>query len=99
MKKEKKTPERQEKTYDIEEYRRKKQRKKWRNRLITGLAIVVILVGVAAGIYFYQNYDLQGLMESAKGSSDSEGTGTLGQSFPVSLTGITPLSISQSGDN
>ncbi|MBC8560244.1 DUF5711 family protein [Fumia xinanensis] len=99
MKKENNTPEKQAKTYDIEEYRRKKQRKKWRNRLITGLTVVVILVGVAVGIYFYQNYDLQGLMESAKGSSDSEGTGTLSQSFPVSLTGITPLSISQSGDN
>lgn len=99
MKKEKKTPERQEKTYDIEEYRRKKRRQKWRNRIITVLAIALILAGVATGIYFYQNYDLQGLMESAKGSNEGEGTGTLGQSFPVSLTGITPLSISRSGDN
>ena len=99
MKKEKKTPERPEKTYDIEEYRRKKQRKKWRNRLITVLAVIVILAGVAVGIYFYQNYDLQDLMENAQSSSDGEGTGTLGESFPVSLAGITPLSISQSGDN
>ncbi len=99
MKKEKKSPEKPEKTYDIEEYRRKKRRKKLRNRLITGFAILLILSVVAVGIYFYQNYDLQDLVENATGASDGEQTGALGESFPVSLAGITPLSISRLDDN
>ena len=95
----KKIPEIQEKTYDIEEYRRKRRRQKWRNRIIAAVSIAVLLTGAAVGIYFYENYDLQNLIENVTGTNEGENTGTLGESFPVSLTGINPLSISQSGND
>lgn len=94
MKKQNKTPQKQEKIFDLEEYRRKKRRQKWNTRIGGVVAAVVLLILAWIGIYFYENYDLQGLV----GQNEGKGSGILAQSFPISLTGIIPYSITQSGN-
>lgn len=67
MKKKEQAP----KTYDIEEYRRKKKREKWLHRLLRVGALLLILSAIVGGIYLYQRYDLEQLLKNA-----AEGTGT-----------------------
>ena len=94
MKKDNKTS---EKIYDIEEYRRKKKARTIRNRIITGVVVVFLLAITYAGVYFYQNYDLQDLIENAKDTTQVDDNTTLGENFPVSLSGIQPISLTSSG--
>ena len=98
MKKKEQAP----KTYDIEEYRRKKKREKWLHRLLRVGALLLILSAIVGGIYLYQRYDLEQLLKNA-----AEGTGTNNPfagsrqttSFPVALDAVEPIDILSFGDS
>ena len=98
MKKKEQAP----KTYDIEEYRRKKKREKWLHRLLRVGALLLILSAIVGGIYLYQRYDLEQLLKNA-----AEGTGTNNPtagsmqttSFPVTLDAVEPIDIFSFGDS
>ncbi len=85
------------KVYDIEEYRRKRKARAVRNRIITAIVVLILAVITFLGVYFYQNYDIEDLIANAKDNTSQ--SGELGDSFPVSLSGITPLSITASGNS
>lgn len=90
-----KTNPQQEKKYDIEEYRRKQKRKKFLHRLLRFLIVLLLLGGTAAGIYFYDKYDLSGLWNAAQNTSPSTEQATTLQtgSFPVSLDATKPMGL------
>ena len=81
-------------TYDIEEYRKKKKREKAVRRLIRVMAAVVLLLGAVGGVYFYQEYDLGGLLyQSPNSQAASQETSVQTGSFPISLDSVTPLEL------
>ena len=84
-----------DKVYDIEEYRRKRKARTVRNRIITAIVVGILAVITFIGVYFYQNYDIEDLIANAKDKTVK--SGELGENFPVSLSGITPISITASG--
>ncbi len=84
-----------DKVYDIEEYRRKRKARTLRNRIITAIVVGILAVITFIGVYFYQNYDIEDLIANAKDKTVK--SGELGENFPVSLSGITPISITASG--
>jgi len=85
------------KKYDIEEYRKKRKARTTRNRIITAVVVAVLAVITFIGVYFYQNYDIEDLIANAKDNTAKNGE--LGDNFPVSLSGIRPISITASGNS
>lgn len=57
---------RQDNTYDINAYRRRKKLIRFRNRFLALISALTLIAAVLVGIYFYQNYDLDQLAESGK---------------------------------
>ncbi|MDD6034074.1 MAG: DUF5711 family protein [Oscillospiraceae bacterium] len=82
-------------TYDINAYRRKKKLQKLRNRLLAVLSALTLLAAVIVGIYFYRNYDLNQLAQTAK--NGGEDTVVTDHSFPVAMNGVNPVALSKVG--
>ena len=93
MKQKKKTD--QPKSYDIEEYRRKKKRERLIHRLIRIGAVLLILGAAVGGIYLYERYDMEQLLKNAGENSQAGTPAAVVQtdSFPVLLDSVKPLEI------
>ncbi len=87
-----------EKVYDIEEFRRRKKAQKRRNKIITAIVVAILLALTASIVYFYQNYDIEDLINNAHDTNQVDDSNALGNKFPVSLSGISPISITSAGN-
>ncbi len=99
MKQKKKTE--QPKSYDIEEYRRKKKRERLIHRLIRLGAVLLILGAIIGGVYLYHRYDVEQLIRNAA-TTQTQGTvapSVQTTSFPVALDAVKPLGIEAFGDS
>ena len=82
------------KTYDIEEYRKRKKREKLLHRIIRLVIVLVLICGVAGGVYFYQKYDMWAILGQPPSSVvNSQETSVQTGSFPISLDAVTPLEL------
>lgn len=82
-----------EKIYDIDEYRKKRKRKKRLERLglLTGF---LLICGLAVGfVYFYQTYDFEHLLQSVASKPTQTPGGVSSTSFPISLSGMSPIGL------
>lgn len=80
-----------EKTYDIEEFRKKKKREKRIKRLIRWGVVLLVLAVAGAGIYFYMEYDFGAVLEQNPQSVVSTAQTDMDSgSFPLSLDAVNP---------
>lgn len=99
MKKTNETP--KPKTYDIEEYRRKKKREKLLRHLARGGAVLLILAAIFGGVYLYQRYDLEQILKNAaeNAGNNPPAAAVKTTSFPVTLDSVEPLEIQALGSS
>lgn len=81
--------------YDINAYRRRKQMQKLSRRLAAMAAALTVVAAAFAGLYFYQNYDLNNLAETARAGGTRLETGG---GFPISMDGVNPSGLRRVGD-
>lgn len=81
--------------YDINAYRRRKQLQKLSHRMLAVAAALTVAAAGFAGLYFYRNYDLDNLTETARTGSTRLETGG---GFPISMDGVNPSGLRRVGD-